>query len=78
MSTDDDDSKPAKPDYDPMENVIERARIELVYTNERTERHMMPTDHPPTPHVADEMCWCEPELVHKTKRWSIYRHKRQQ
>lgn len=72
MSTDD-DSKPDK-----MEVAIGATRMELVYSNERTERHLMPADHPPVPHVADEACWCEPECVFKTKRWGIYRHKRQQ
>jgi len=63
---------------DPMEIMIEGHRIELVYTNERTERHLMPADHPPVPHKADESCWCQPELVFKSNRWAIYRHRRQQ
>lgn len=75
MSTDE-DSKPAKPDK--MELAIGATRMELVYTNERTERHLMPADHPPIPHQTDESCWCQPSLEFASARWRIYRHKRQQ
>lgn len=77
MSTDE-GSKPAQPVEDKMDIAIGTTRIELVYSNTRTERHLMPADHPPIPHKADETCWCQPELVHNTKRWAIYRHRRQQ
>lgn len=77
MSTDG-DSKPAQPTKDRMETAIGATRMELVYSNERTERHLMPKDHPPIPHKADGTCWCLPEVVHKTARWTIYRHRRQQ
>lgn len=72
MSTDD------EPKPDKMDEIIGAMRIELVYSNERTERHLMPSDHPPVPHICFDTCWCEPELVFKSKRWAIYRHRRQQ
>lgn len=71
MKKSDDGSKP-----DVMEIWSEEQRIELVYTDERTERHLMPTDHPPIPHHVDANCWCSPELIHQGELWSIYRHKR--
>lgn len=66
-----DDSPP-----DVMEIWAEGQRIELVYSNQRAERHLMPKDHPPIPHRVDESCWCEPECLHKSERWAIFRHKR--
>lgn len=63
---------------DPMELMTDQHRLECVFSNERTERHLMPKDHPPIPHSADEQCWCQPELVYKSVRWGVWRHKRQQ
>lgn len=77
MSTDE-GSKPAQPAKDKMEVAIGATRMEIVYSNEKTERHLMPADHPPVPHKSDETCWCQPELVFHTKRAAIYRHRRQQ
>lgn len=61
---------------DAMEIWAEGQRIELVYSDKISERHLMPTDHPPIPHRVDADCWCTPELLHQGERWAIYRHKR--